>query len=113
MFDWVQSIADWLVYDVLDLGRGEHLSEALNFFIYDTTKILILLFIVIFFMGIVNSYFPIDKVKNYLSRNKLYGLEHLMASLFGVVTPFCSCSSVPLFIGFVRGGIPLASTLFN
>jgi len=110
MFDWVQSIADWLVYDVLDLGRGEHLSEALNFFIYDTTKILILLFIVIFFMGIVNSYFPIDKVKNYLSRNKLYGLEHLMASLFGVVTPFCSCSSVPLFIGFVRGGIPLGVT---
>ncbi len=61
-------------------------------------------------MGIVNSYFPIDKVKNYLSRNKLYGLEYLMASLFGVVTPFCSCSSVPLFIGFVRGGIPLGVT---
>ena len=65
---------------------------------------------VIFFMGIVNSYFPIDKVKNYLSRNKLYGLEYFMASLFGVVTPFCSCSSVPLFIGFVRGGIPLGVT---
>jgi len=61
-------------------------------------------------MGIVNSYFPIDKVKNYLSRNKLYGLEYLMASLFGVVTPFCSCSSVPLFIGFVKGGIPLGVT---
>jgi uncharacterized membrane protein YraQ (UPF0718 family) len=61
-------------------------------------------------MGMVNSYFPIDKVKNYLSRNKLYGLEYLMASLFGVVTPFCSCSSVPLFIGFVRGGIPLGVT---
>ncbi|WP_425595444.1 permease [Polaribacter atrinae] len=77
---------------------------------YDTTKILILLFVIIFLMGIVNSYFPIDKVKNYLSRNKLYGLEYLMASLFGVVTPFCSCSSVPLFIGFVRGGIPLGVT---
>ena len=61
-------------------------------------------------MGIVNSYFPIDKVKNYLSRNKLYGFEYLMASLFGVVTPFCSCSSVPLFIGFVKGGIPLGVT---
>lgn len=110
MFDWVQNIADWLVYDVLGLSKGQHLSEALNFFIYDTTKILILLFVVIFFMGIVNSYFPIDKVKNYLSRNKLFGLEYLMASLFGVVTPFCSCSSVPLFIGFVRGGIPLGVT---
>jgi len=110
MFDWFQNIADWFVYDVLNLSKGQHLAEALNFFIYDTTKILILLFIVIFFMGIVNSYFPIDKVKNYLSRNKLYGLEYLMASLFGVVTPFCSCSSVPLFIGFVRGGIPLGVT---
>lgn len=110
MFDWVQHIADWLVYDVLNLDKDQHLTEALNFFIYDTTKILILLFVVIFFMGIVNSYFPIDKVKNYLSRHKLYGLEYLMASLFGVVTPFCSCSSVPLFIGFVRGGIPLGVT---
>ncbi len=61
-------------------------------------------------MGIINSYFPIDRVRNFLSKNKLYGLEHLMASLFGVVTPFCSCSSVPLFIGFVRGGIPLGVT---
>jgi uncharacterized membrane protein YraQ (UPF0718 family) len=110
MFDWIQHIADWVVYDILNLDKGAHLAEALNFFIYDTTKILILLFVVIFFMGIVNSYFPIDKVKNYLSRNKLYGLEYLMASLFGVVTPFCSCSSVPLFIGFVRGGIPLGVT---
>lgn len=110
MFDWIQNIADWFVYDVLNMKQGQHLAEALNFFIYDTTKILILLFVVIFFMGIVNSYFPIDKVKNYLSRHKLYGLEYLMASLFGVVTPFCSCSSVPLFIGFVRGGIPLGVT---
>ena len=110
MFDWVQNMADWLVYDVFNLEPGQHLTEALNFFIYDTTKILILLFVVIFFMGIVNSYFPGDKVKNYLSRKKLYGLEYLMASLFGVVTPFCSCSSVPLFIGFVKGGIPLGVT---
>lgn len=110
MFDWIQNLADWFVYDALDLNKEQHIAEALNFFIYDTTKILILLFVVIFLMGIVNSYFPIDKVKNYLSRNKLYGLEYLMASLFGVVTPFCSCSSVPLFIGFVRGGIPLGVT---
>ena len=110
MFQWLQNIADWFVYNLLNLERGAHLAEALNFFIYDVVKILILLFFVIFSMGIVNSYFPIDKVKNYLSRNKLHGLEYLMASLFGVVTPFCSCSSVPLFIGFVRGGIPLGVT---
>lgn len=110
MFDWAQAIADWLVYDLFHLDKGEHLAEALNFFIYDVTKISILLVAVIFFMGVVNSYFPIDRVKNFLSRNKLYGLEYLMASLFGVVTPFCSCSSVPLFIGFVKGGIPLGVT---
>lgn len=110
MFDWIQNIADWLVFDTFGLAKESHLAAALNFFIYDTTKILILLFIVIFLMGIVNSYFPIDRVRNYLSRNKLYGAEYLMASLFGVVTPFCSCSSVPLFIGFVQGGIPLGVT---
>jgi len=110
MFDWAQYLADWLVYDVLDLAQEQHLAEALHFFIYDTTKILILLFLVIFLMGVVNSYFPVEKVKNYLSRNKFYGLEYLMASFFGVVTPFCSCSSVPLFIGFVKGGIPLGVT---
>ncbi len=110
MFDWVQKIANYFVNDVLGLDPKSHLSEALNFFIYDTTKILLLLSSIIFLMGIINSYFPIDRVRNYLSRNKLYGFEYLMASLFGVVTPFCSCSSVPLFIGFVKGGIPLGVT---
>ena len=61
-------------------------------------------------MGIINSYFPVERVRNYLSRKNLYGLEYITASLFGVVTPFCSCSSVPLFIGFVKGGIPLGVT---
>jgi uncharacterized membrane protein YraQ (UPF0718 family) len=110
MFDWIQNIADWLVFDLLNMKVNNHLAEALNFFIYDTIKILLLLFVIIFLMGIVNSFFPIDKVRNYLSRNKLYGFEYFMASLFGVVTPFCSCSSVPLFIGFVKGGIPLGVT---
>jgi len=110
MFTWLERLAKWLVYDVLQLPPEDHLAKALDFFIYDSIKILLLLFTVVFLMGIINSYFPIDKVKNYLSRNKLYGAEFLMASLFGVVTPFCSCSSVPLFIGFVRGGIPLGVT---
>ena len=110
MFNWIQKIADYIVNDLLNLNPKSHLSEALNFFIYDTTKIILLLVVIIFLMGIVNSYFPIDKVRNYLSRSKLYGFEYLMASLFGVVTPFCSCSSVPLFIGFVKGGIPLGVT---
>lgn len=110
MFDWLQNTADWIVFDTLNLEKENHLAEALNFFIYDSVKILLLLFVIIFFMGIVNSYFPVDRVRNFLSRKKLYGLEYLTASLFGVVTPFCSCSSVPLFIGFVKGGIPLGVT---
>jgi uncharacterized protein len=110
MFDWLQKIADWLVYDTIGFSKEEHLAQALNFFIYDSIKIILLLFVIIFLMGIINSYFPVEKVRNYLSRNKMYGLEYLTASLFGVVTPFCSCSSVPLFIGFVKGGIPLGVT---
>jgi len=110
MFDWLQNISDWLVYNMIGLSEQSQLGSALNFFIYDTIKILILLFLITFFMGIVNSYFPIERIRNFLSRNKLYGLEYLFASIFGAVTPFCSCSSVPLFIGFVKGGIPLGVT---
>jgi uncharacterized membrane protein YraQ (UPF0718 family) len=110
MFHWTQNLADWLVYSALGISEKSHLGAALNFFIYDSIKILILLFVIIFLMGIINSYFPVEKVRNYLSNNKLYGAEYLLASLFGVVTPFCSCSSVPLFIGFVKGGIPLGVT---
>lgn len=110
MFDWLEQMAKWLVYDVFGMNPEDRLAKALDFFIYDSIKILLLLFTVVFLMGIVNSYFPIDRVKNYLSRKKLYGAEYFMASLFGAVTPFCSCSSVPLFIGFVRGGIPLGVT---
>ncbi len=110
MFDWIENIADWIVLDILEMEPLSHLAEALNFFIYDTTKIILLLTVIIFLMGIINSYFPVEKVRNFLSRNKLFGFEYLMASLFGVVTPFCSCSSIPLFIGFVKGGIPLGVT---
>ncbi|MCC5945699.1 MAG: permease [Bernardetiaceae bacterium] len=110
MFEWIQFFADWLIYDIFGVAADTQLGEALNFFVYDTIKILFLLFLITFIMGIVNSYFPVDKLRNFLSRNKLYGLEYLAASVFGAITPFCSCSSVPLFIGFVRGGIPLGVT---
>lgn len=110
MFEWIQHFADWLIYSVFGIGAETHLGTALNFFVYDTLKILILLFLIVFLMGIVNAYFPIERLKNYLSRKKLYGLEYLFASIFGAITPFCSCSSVPLFIGFVQGGIPLGVT---
>jgi uncharacterized membrane protein YraQ (UPF0718 family) len=110
MFDWLQHFADWLIYSVFAIGKNTKLGDASNFFVFDTLKIALLLFIITTLMGIVNSYFPIEKVRNFLSRNKLYGLDYLFASTFGVITPFCSCSSVPLFIGFVKGGIPLGIT---
>ena len=110
MFDWLQNLSDWLVYSVFNIVHGTKLGDALNFFVYDTIKILILLFLITSIMGVVNSYFPVDKIRNYLSRNKLFGLEYLFASTFGAITPFCSCSSVPLFMGFVKGGIPLRVT---
>ena len=110
MFDWIESFADWLVYSILEISSNSSLGEALHFFVYDTIKILMLLFGIVFLMGIVNSYFPIEKIKNFLSKKKWFGLQYLFASVFGAVTPFCSCSSVPLFIGFVKGGIPLGVT---
>lgn len=110
MFDWLQNLSDWLIYSIFNIAQGTKLGDALNFFVYDTIKILILLFLITMVMGVVNSYFPVDKIRNYLSRNKLFGLEYLFASTFGAITPFCSCSSVPLFIGFVKGGIPLGVT---
>lgn len=110
MFDWTQSFSDWLIYSILGIAQNSNLGNALNFFVYDTLKILVLLFLITFLMGIVNAYFPIDRIQNFLSRHKMYGLEYFIASTFGAVTPFCSCSSVPLFIGFIKGGIPLGVT---
>jgi uncharacterized membrane protein YraQ (UPF0718 family) len=101
---------DVITYDWLFLKAGTHLGAAINFFIYDTLKILILLFLISSLMGVVNAYFPIDRIRIYLTTKKMYGFQYLFASLFGALTPFCSCSSIPLFIGFVKGGIPLGVT---
>ncbi len=110
MFTWLDKLSVWLVFDLAGLPPGSHLGAALQFFVYDTVKILILLMLIIWVMGVVNAYFPVERLRHFLSANKLYGLEYLLAALFGAVTPFCSCSSVPLFIGFVKGGIPLGVT---
>lgn len=107
----IQRFADWLVYSVLGLDGTSALGGAVNFFVYDSIKILILLFLISSLMGIVNAYFPIERLRNYLASHRLYGLQYLLASVFGAITPFCSCSSIPLFIGFVKGGIPLGVTL--
>lgn len=110
VYHHLPAIVDYLTYELFPLRPDSHLGEALNFFIYDTLKILILLFLISSLMGIVNAYFPVDRLRNYLITRKLYGLEYFLASFFGAITPFCSCSSIPLFIGFVKGGIPLGVT---
>ncbi len=107
----IQRFADWLVYDLFALDAASPLGTAVNFFFYDSIKIIILLFSISFVMGIINAYFPIVRLRQYLATHRLYGLDYFLAALFGGITPFCSCSSVPLFIGFVRGGIPLGVTL--
>lgn len=110
LYYYLQPLIDAFTYQLLSLDASSHLGQAINFFFYDTIKILILLFIISSLMGVVNAYFPVDRLKNYLLTKKLYGLQYLLASFFGAVTPFCSCSSIPLFIGFVKGGIPLGVT---
>lgn len=106
----LQQFADWITFGLLGLDATSRLGSAINFFLYDTTKILILLFVISAIMGVINAYFPIDRLRTYLTTHKLYGLQYFFASLFGAITPFCSCSSIPLFIGFVKGGIPLGVT---
>ncbi len=107
---YLQPLVNLFTFDLIGLNPDSHLGTAINFFFYDTIKILILLFLISSLMGVVNAYFPIDRLRNYLTTKKMYGLQYFFASFFGAITPFCSCSSIPLFIGFVKGGIPLGVT---
>lgn len=110
LYHYLQPLVDLLIYDTFGLKAESHLGASINFFIYDTIKILILLFLISSLMGVINAYFPVDRLRIFLTTKKLYGLQYFFASFFGAVTPFCSCSSIPLFIGFVKGGIPLGVT---
>lgn len=110
LYHYLQPLVDLFTFRILSLNSTSHLGTSINFFLYDTIKILILLFLISTFMGVINTYFPIDRLRNYLTTKKLYGFQYIFASVFGAITPFCSCSSVPLFIGFVKGGIPLGVT---
>jgi uncharacterized membrane protein YraQ (UPF0718 family) len=110
LYHFLPVFVDYITFDLFVLNSDSHLGTAINFFLYDTVKILILLFLISTLMGVVNAYFPVDRLRVYLTTKKMYGLEYFFASFFGAVTPFCSCSSIPLFIGFVQGGIPLGVT---
>ena len=106
----IQWFANLVSYGGLGFGKESYLGSATNFFIYDLIKIGILLLIINYFMAIVRYSFPMDKVRDILTKRRWFGLEYLFAALLGVITPFCSCSSIPLFIGFVGAGIPLGVT---
>src|SRR6056297_3847916 len=93
----------------MGLDLSSKIGDSVNFFIYDSLKIILLLTVMIFTISFVRSYFPPEKVKNILSKFNGF-IAHFMASVLGVLSPFCSCSTVPVFIGFVESGIPLGVT---
>lgn len=104
-----QSFADWVTYQVIGFQIGSKSGDALNFFIYDTLKIFFMLALIIFIVSIVRTYFPPAKTKQILSHKREF-FGNISAALLGIVTPFCSCSAVPLFIGFLESGVPLGVT---
>lgn len=110
MFVWLENIVIRFLYSFLNLSEDLSRVGSLEFFLYDFFKIIILLIIITHFMTFLNTYLPFEKIKKYLSENKFRGFEYLFASLFGAITPFCSCSSIPLFVGFLKAWIPLSLT---
>lgn len=105
----IQEFADLITSNLLKLGDKPVFAGAVNYFIYDTIKIFILLMSIIFFFSFIRTYLPPEKIKKILA-SRFEFLGNIMASLIGIVTPFCSCSAVPLFIGFVESGVPLGVT---
>jgi hypothetical protein len=105
----LERFANWLVYGALGMSAGNRLASALAFFVFEAPKVLMLLLVVVFGVGIVRSFFTPERTRRMLAgRRQTAG--NVLASLLGVVTPFCSCSAVPLFIGFVTTGVPLGVT---
>lgn len=106
----LQPAADWLTYDLIGFAKSSHLGSAVAFFIYEVPKVLMLLVLVVFGIGIISTLFTPERTRQILAgRNEAVG--NVLAALLAVVTPFCSCSAVPLFIGFVQAGVPLGVTL--
>ena len=105
----LKHFADYITYTLLKLDPSSHLGDALNFFIYDTLKIFLLLSTIVYGVAIIRAYFPPERTKRILSHKREF-IGNVFAALLGIVTPFCSCSAVPLFIGFVEAGVPLGVT---
>ncbi|MDP2077418.1 MAG: permease [Sulfuricurvum sp.] len=109
MFDWWENLSGFFVFEILKFQKPSPLGDAVHFFIYDTIKIFILLISIIYLVTLLRNYFPIEKARAYISgKHKIVG--HILAAVFGVITPFCSCSAIPLFLGFLQARIPLGVT---
>jgi uncharacterized protein len=106
----IKAFADWLTYSIFKMTAGTHLADAVNFFVYDTIKIILMLTVIIYIVSIIRSFFPPEKVKKVLAGKSEF-TGNILASTLGIVTPFCSCSAVPVFIGFLEAGVPLGVTL--
>ena len=109
IYSRLAGLSQWLTYNLLSIQQGSHLGDSIEFFIYDTPKVMMLLFLVVFGVGIIRSFFTPEKTRAFLSGKSEFA-GNILAALLGIVTPFCSCSAVPLFIGFVTAGVPLGVT---
>ncbi|HPF51705.1 MAG TPA: permease [Draconibacterium sp.] len=105
----LQNLADFIIDDLVGLTSGKHLTETLRFFIFEVPKVMLLLVLIIFGVGIVRTYFTPEKTRKILEGKSLF-TGNILASTLGIVTPFCSCSAIPLFLGFVEAGVPLGVT---
>jgi hypothetical protein len=109
MQDYLQVFADWVTYSIMGLVQGTPLASSVNFFVYDTIKVTVMLAVIVFAVAIVRSFITPQKVKKWVA-GRTEGVGNVLAALLGIPTPFCSCSAVPLFIGFVESGVPLGIT---
>jgi hypothetical protein len=105
----LQPMTDWFIDTVLGMTKGAHLTEALRFFVFEFPKVMLLLTLIIFFVGIIRTYFTPERTRKALEGKKTF-TGNVMAATLGIVTPFCSCSAIPLFLGFVESGVPLGVT---
>ncbi|MBK6346161.1 MAG: permease [Bacteroidales bacterium] len=105
----LHGLTDFFVYDVFNLIKGTHLADSVWFFVFEVPKVLLLLTLIIFAVGIVRSYFSPERTRKALEGKSLF-TGNVMAASLGIVTPFCSCSAIPLFLGFIESGIPLGVT---
>jgi uncharacterized membrane protein YraQ (UPF0718 family) len=109
IYHFLQPMTDWLIDTVLGMTKGAHLTEALRFFVFEFPKVMLLLTLIIFFVGIIRTYFTPERTRKALEGKKTF-TGNVMAATLGIVTPFCSCSAIPLFLGFVESGVPLGVT---